>query len=99
MMVPRFRADMRSSLANTKPAKLAAWLSSREQLQNLREAAEGIDAIDFDLQVGTVEQARPLLANGHSPYVLLVDFGANQHVALNELAAIMREHAGKCEVL
>lgn len=99
MMVPRFRADKRSSMASSKPAKLAALLSSRQQLENLREAVEGIDAVDFDLQVGTVEQARPLLANGHSPDILLVDFGANQHAALNELAAILREHAGKCEIL
>jgi pilus assembly protein CpaE len=86
-------------MASSKRAKLVALLSSRQQLENLREAVEGIDAVDFDLQIGTAEQARPLLANGHSPDVLLVDLGANRDAALIELAAVMREHAGKCEVL
>jgi len=99
MMVPSFRPAKRSSKASSKPAKLAALMSSRQQLENLREAVKGIDAVEFDLQIGTIEQARPLLANGHSPDVLLVDFGANQPAALKELAAIMREQAGKCEVL
>lgn len=99
MMVPRFRPDKRLPTTNAKPAKLVALLSSVQQLESLSEAVKGIDAVDFDLQVGTVDKARGLLANGHSPDVILVDFGVNQHAALKELAAIMREHAGKCEVL
>lgn len=99
MTVPRFRPDRSSPQTGQKLPKFTAILSSRQQLEQLREALKDVNSVDLDLQLGTLEQARPLLTNGHSPDVLLVDFGSNQENTFDELAGILHDQSGKFEIL
>lgn len=99
MTVPKFRSDRKSRKPGQRPTKFAAILSSRQQLDTLREALRDVDSLELDLRVGTIEQARPSLMNGHSPDVLLVDFGTNQEIALNELTEFRQGQTANFEIL
>jgi pilus assembly protein CpaE len=99
MTVPRFTAERKNAGPGRAPAKLTALLSSRQQVDDLRQALKGLDFLDCDLQVSTLDQARPRLTNGHAPDVLLVDFGANQEATLNELDALLRTPSATFKIL